>query len=216
MGVMWLTYNWTGKIDMSTLLSRKLLKVDNVICDILHHICIILTFGLCCPVLAITIATYVSIYGLILVVLIGRFVKIFDSSKDRHQDVEANSDVWVALEMASSSIHVYISSCMWEVVCMSSIFYALLCWDMASDRKYWRNAYWIPITALIIPFAMLLSYNLFQRHYTVSNIEVFYNKELKQSVYKKFSKDVELISNDAHNDNDLDVRDSEMVISPIN
>jgi hypothetical protein len=48
---------------------------------------------------------------------------------------------------------------------MSSIFYALLCWKMASDRTYWKNLIWIPITAMVLPLAIWLSNILFNKYY---------------------------------------------------
>jgi hypothetical protein len=68
---------------------------------------------------------------------------------------------------------------MWEVVCMSSVFYALLCWDMASDRTYWIDAVWIPVTAVLIPLAMWICYNTFQRYDAASKDKMMqWNKRL--------------------------------------
>ncbi len=156
MGVMWSDHDWRNACSSPGILSRKLLIVDNVICNILHHICILLTFGLCCPVLAITIAIYISIYVFVLLAVLGRF---FNSLQDR----EHAGNVWTALDMASYDSKMYISICMWEVVCMSSVFYAFLCWDMASDRTYWKYAVWLPVTAIALPFAMWSSNYIFQR-----------------------------------------------------
>jgi hypothetical protein len=162
MGVMWITDDWSNYDEQS--LSRKLMKVDNIICELLHHIGILLTFGLCCPVLAIAISTYVSIYVLVLLLVLGRFMMWLDNNK-----ADSHASISVALEMASRDVGLYVGNCMWEVVFMTSGFFALLCWDMASDRTYWKHAVWVAVTALVTPMIMWLCYLLYWRYYDVTS-----------------------------------------------
>jgi hypothetical protein len=185
-GVMWPHHDWcSAEVSLSPyLLSKQLLKVDNIICDILHHAGILLTFGLCCPVLAIAIAVHVSIYVLVLLVVVGRFVKLIDSG---HSNVTAvKSTVFAALDLASSNSDVYVSTCMWEVVWMSSIFCAVLCWDMASDRAYWKPVVWIPASAMSLPLLMWLCYVMLNKYYfgvSSQNIDVnVKNQQLSENV----------------------------------
>jgi hypothetical protein len=168
MGVMWPNHDWcSAESKLFPLpLSRRLLRVDNILCDILHHNGILLTFGLCCPVLAIAIAVYVTIYVLVLLVVLGRFVKLVDSGQSDMMTIESTNykTVLEALEKASSDSDMYVRTCMWEVVWMSSIFYAFLCWDMASDRTYWKNVLWLPVTGMMLPLAMWLCYNMLSKY----------------------------------------------------
>jgi hypothetical protein len=201
LGLMWPTHDWNGSIEMDlpqAEFSRRLLKVDSIICEFLHHICILLTFGLCCPVVAIAIAIYVSIQVVILLIVFGRFVQLFHDQNNSTKNMVSgavhgsNSRLWEALELACSNIDIYIKNCMWEVVCMSSVFYALLCWDMASDRVYWKDVLWIPTTGVTIPLAMWLCYNILIR----INFAVYFtnnNKCKKQTnINRAISDDVEL------------------------
>jgi hypothetical protein len=169
MGVMWPHHDWCsaeGSLSPKVL-SRRLLKVDDIMCNILHHTGILLTFGLCSPVLAITIAVYASVYVLVLLVVVGRFVTLIDY--DRINKTTVKSAAVAALELASANSEVYVDTCMWEVVWMSSIFFAVLCWDMASDRVYWMKAVWIPITAMALPLAMWLFVVMLNKYYFIGN-----------------------------------------------
>jgi hypothetical protein len=169
MGVMWPYHNWcSAEVSISSyLLSRQLLNVDKIMCDILHHAAIMLTFGLCSPVLAITIAIYVSIYVLVLMVVVGRFVTLSDCGRSNKKIVQ--SDVIAALEIASANSEVHVNTCIWEVVWMSSIFFAVLCWDMASDRVSWKKAVWIPVTTMALPLVMWLSNVMLRKYYFTAN-----------------------------------------------
>ncbi len=175
MGVMWPHHDWrSAEVSLSpNLLSRRLLKVDNIMCDILHHIGILLTFGLCCPVLAFTIVVYVSIYVLVLLVVFGRFLTLIDCGHSNVITIKSDngSTLLAALELASINSDVYVSTCMWEVVWMSSLFYALLCWDMATDQIYWKKAVWIPVTAMALPVVMLIFHVMLSKYYFRTNIQ---------------------------------------------
>jgi hypothetical protein len=206
MGVMWTAHDWSNAISPESL-SRKLLKVDNVICDILHHICILLTFGLCCPVLAIAIAMYISIYVFVLLAILGRF------SHRLNNDVNVTY-VWIAFELASRDTNVYITNCMWEVVFMSSVFYALLCWDMASDRTYWKDAMWIPGTAVVLPFAMWSINYIFQR-LQVSRGNTYSAWYQNIQNVTEANRDIELIKHSCGNIPNRKMHDTGIVVSPL-
>jgi hypothetical protein len=189
MGVMWLTEDWIKYTE--DILSRKLIKVDNIVCDLLHHIGILLTFGLCCPVLAILISVYVSMYVLTLLLVLGRFLMWLDSNKAKDYSVISE-----ALELASYDVSLYIGNCMWEVVFMTSVFFALLCWDMASDKVYWKQAVWIPVITFAIPMVMWLCY-FFWSKYLIEKDEGIQNKS---SIYDR-NGEVIVASNRSESDN---------------
>jgi hypothetical protein len=108
----------------------------------------------------------------VLMVVVGRFVTLMGSSQTNVMTAKSNNcrtTVIAALDLASSNSDVYVSTCMWEVVWISSLFYALLCWDMASDRTYWKDVIWIPVTAILLPLAMWLCYVMFSKYYFRNN-----------------------------------------------
>ncbi len=69
---------------------------------------------------------------------------------------------------------------------MSSIFVAVMCWDMASDRTYWKTAVWIPASAMSLPLMMWLCYVTLNKYYfgvrsQNTDIDIDIDVENKQS-----------------------------------
>jgi hypothetical protein len=169
-----------------------------------------LTFGLCCPVLAIAIAMYISIYVFVLLAILGRFCeRLQDNVKSDNV-----SYVWIALELASCDTNVYITNCMWEVVFMSSVFYALLCWDMASDRTYWKDAMWIPVIAVALPFAMWSS-NHICRRLQVSRGNTYSAWYQNTQNFAETNRDTEFIIRSSENIPNRKMHDTDIVVSPL-
>ena len=116
----------------------------------------------------------------VLMILLGRFIYIQEGlSKSAscttvinytlNSDGTTNDAVIMLLESACVNVTGYISSCIWEVVFMSSVFYAFLCWDMASDRVYWKDAIYIPLTAISIPIIIWLFNYIYDKYYYNNN-----------------------------------------------
>jgi hypothetical protein len=216
MGLMWPKHDWNGDAES---LSRLLLKADNIVCNVLHHICILLTFGMCCPALAVAIAIFVSCKVWIFQIVLGRFLETINHSEEVNnisiatKSFDYPNNVWLALELAASDIDVYVSNCMWEVVCMSSVFFALLCWDMASDTSLLKDAVWLPITAITIPLTMWLCYTVIKMHYFIDTNNRFESanfsstKSLASFINKRNSR-INSESNRALEHNDVELRES--------
>jgi hypothetical protein len=182
--------------------SRWLLRVDEVVTNLLHHISILLTFGLTCPILSIIITSYISIYIMILYILIGRYVyyktnsngitTITTSTNDSRNNYTNSNDTssisrsnvsnftsndsinsiicddnesMILLDYACLDINNHVYNCMWEVVYMSSIFIALLSWDVASDKVSWKESLWFPCVSISIPFILWLFNCIYWRYY---------------------------------------------------
>jgi hypothetical protein len=103
---------------------------------------------------------------------------------------------------------------MWEVVFMSSVFYALLCWDMASDRTYWKDAMWIPVTALALPFAMWSSNYIFER-LQVSRGNTYSAWYQNTQNITETNRDTEFITRSSENIPNRKVDDTDIVVSPL-
>jgi hypothetical protein len=103
---------------------------------------------------------------------------------------------------------------MWEVVFMSSVFYALLCWDMASDRTYWKDAMWIPVTAVALPFAMWLSNYIFERLQVSRGNTNSAWYQYTQNVTET-NRDTEFIIRISENIPNRKVDDTDIVVSPL-
>lgn len=167
----------SGASDSVQGMHRDMLKVDDYLSRYLHHVAILLTFGICCPALAFAISCHLGIDVFVLMVLLGRFVKYRDNAWNVNHstnDIKIDGAMKI-LEQSCLQWDLYLSHCMWEVVFASSIFFACLCWDMASDRTYWKDAIWLPLVALSIPCAVWSYFYWIQTHKhasSTSNIEL--------------------------------------------
>jgi hypothetical protein len=195
-GMMWPNHNWFDKTDETNSVThvtepRQLLKVDNITTDILHHISILITFGLCSPILAMLICVYVCVYVIVLMILLGRFILISQQNGNI-------SEALLLLDKTSLHSFDYISTGLRFILCMSSIFFALLCLDMACDRVHWNEAVWLPLLSISISISILLFYYLYEEYYmkesTVTIQSTHQNGDSLIEGHKspQISKDIEL------------------------
>jgi hypothetical protein len=149
---------------------NKLLRMQNVVVPIFHHITILLSFGLCCPLLAAAIGCtlYLSLEQWRL--HIGRFLHTrqqilqceITSASAALVCVDTSSvpskfspdHTLSCLEAAVTESTVYFLMCIWPVVWFSCLFFAFLCWDMAGDEVGWKRALWVPVVAICVPLLL--------------------------------------------------------------
>lgn len=121
---------------------------------------VLITFGLCCPPLAMAIALSMYLSLVQLRCIIGRFVLL------RHPDLiedgehhtpdetlqsqhAASADASLgALKSGITNLDCSFHRTAWIVVWTSCFFYVILCWDIAGDEVGWERAAWVPLTAL--------------------------------------------------------------------
>ncbi len=103
---------------------------------------------------------------------------------------------------------------MWEVVFMSSVFYAVLCWDMANDRTHWKDAVWIPVTAVVLPFAMWSSNYICQR-LQVNRGNTYSAWYQNTQNVTETNRDTELIIRSSGNMSNKNMHDTDIVVSPL-
>jgi len=182
-GVLWPNH-WSSDSDgiverQST--PHKLFKLDSVLTMIMHHIVILLTFGLTSPFLATAIVATVGSMSVQHRLLVGRFVltRLSTSRRDsailrRFDSRIRESDVFtsvfrpsfacpsvgrdctdialVTLEKTLSTTVPILECCMWPVVIGTSVFFVFICWDMAGDEVGWRHSTWVPCVVISVPF----------------------------------------------------------------
>jgi hypothetical protein len=99
---------------------------------------------------------------------------------------------------------------------MSNIFYALLCWDMASDRIQWKESIWMPLTAIVIPLAMWICDYILRKYNVNLNIpclvNIFKNTLNSYDDSKGMELPPKLFKNNIPNSYDS----HEVVVSPLN
>jgi hypothetical protein len=155
-----------------------LLKANRIISsDILNHLLVFCTFGICSPFLAIIMVVSVSLKHLMWVVLIGRFVHYrvtgADSTSGGTDSVGNGSacdtivkeraggdQALVALGAACLPVLDIVSGCVWPVVWSSSLFFSFLCWDILGDEVGWKEALWAPAMMLVMCACMWVLFHI--------------------------------------------------------
>ena len=135
-----------------------LLNFKSVLCfDILNNTMILLTFGLCSPVLAAAVTCVAVSKMKILTLLIGRFVASI------HTDTE-DSGLHFALAGLCKVIfpvNAVWKNAFWIIIWTSAIFFAIVCWDIACDDVGWEASIWVPLTVLSYPVMIWLGLRIF-------------------------------------------------------
>ena len=169
-GIIWPEF-WLNSDD-SDVLSRNqarlakhptsLLNPKSILCfDVLNNMMIMLTFGLCSPILAVAVACTVVSKMIVLMLMVGRFAYILRSD-------DANDSTHFAM-IALAKVHFplieVLKESFWLILWTSALFFSFVCWDVASDDVGWLKSIWIPIVTTGYPLVLWLvaiSVNMFR------------------------------------------------------
>ena len=158
-GILWPEF-WLNSDD-SDLASRNKAHLENdptiilnsktILCfNILNNVLVMLTFGLCSPVLAAAVTCVVVAKMNVLLLLVGRFAAVLssdDSSGSMHFAL-------AALAKVSLPVNEVLKRSFWVIVRTSALFVSLVCWDIASDEVGWADCIWIPLTVICYPLVL--------------------------------------------------------------
>ena len=129
----------------------ELLKADRIISsDILSHMLIFFTFGLCSPLLSAAIFVAASLKHQMWIILLGRFV---DKRLKANARVQAGGKDFALSALSEACVPVLekVTHCVWPVIWTSALFFAFLGWDILGDYLAWRVSVWAPIVTLCVP-----------------------------------------------------------------
>jgi hypothetical protein len=161
----------------STALALKMIKPHKVITFAINNTILLLSFGLCSPVLSCYITLSLCVNLSFHLLTIGRFIslRLLDHSclprsykgswsnsqqRDHHsQSIQSNEQLIILLNQQVEGAHASFKAGKWPVVFTSIFFITLLCWDMVGDQVGWYSGLWVPI----VGFAMVLILWLWER-----------------------------------------------------
>lgn len=195
-------------IDIPT--PELLYKPSNVFASFMQDFCILMTFGICSPILSISITISSILTVLHYRIILGRFLYIRQSSLSQSSLIESsyqnnnrynanninsNDAAIIALENSLIGIPNLMILMVWPIVIISCLFISFLCWDISGDKIGWEKSIWAPSLALTI-LAVLW---FFSSRFTVSwNLLEFISKhfdiELSSPENSKISSDAQQIS----------------------
>jgi hypothetical protein len=143
-----------------------LLNVKNIIAKNAHALALSLSFGLCCPYLALAIGLSVLVNVLHLRYITGSFLFTREKKADSTQNgistaVEAAVALAITNDVAIEDFNSAVAHTdellqliLWPLVWSSALFVATVCFDMSTDEVGWRASVWIPITTICVPIAI--------------------------------------------------------------
>lgn len=127
---------------------------------ILNDLMVMLSFGLCSPILAAAVTCSLVLQMCSRILLVGRFTSILTKNDAHLKDTghrKKSNDVHfalVALGKVQFPVREVFQRSFWMIGWCSGLFCALVCWDIAADDVGWSNASWIPITTLCYPIIL--------------------------------------------------------------
>lgn len=153
---------------------RRLINIKTIVTQIMHHICVLLTFGLCSPVLAVIILCAVVVTTDMLRVGIARFVhyrvctmhdegkrgRLFGDTDDERKSCAVLVQSDVAIQALSGEFKGTIDIlvvCWFPVLVTSCWFFMMLCFDMVADDVGWDETLWVPVVYISLFCAVWLT-----------------------------------------------------------
>ena len=148
--------------------SKRLYNIKTVTSNLIHNIIMLLTFGLCSPVLAFLIGAASYLITATWRILIARFVHFRMTKLTKHATKKKNQQDYSLASMGALAGEAkgLIRLCLWPYVSVSAFFFLCLSWDMSGDRVGWREGSWAPVVALTVLCAMYLAVSLYTWHST--------------------------------------------------
>jgi hypothetical protein len=171
-----------SSIDLDTKPIR-LVKPHQLVSNTMSNLTLLLSFGLCSPVLCSYLTLSICVQLSCWLMLIARFVYFridmlatsaspppllsadtgsfpchLSSSlvqEAGHRNHESNEDPFLRLlNQQLSGVSSSLVVCKWPVTLTSCFFVTLLCWDMAGDKGGWSQALWVPIMGVGMAMAI--------------------------------------------------------------
>jgi hypothetical protein len=129
-----------------------LLNTKAVLCfDILSSFMVLLSFGICSPMLAVATTCVLVSKMKVLTLLVGRFTAVL--SDESHGGSE-NGEVHMAIKSLARvlfPLSEVMRRAFWLIAWFSALFIAMVCWDIAADDVGWEDALWLPLAAVGYP-----------------------------------------------------------------
>lgn len=155
-GILWPEY-WLQSDDTGLVYRNKsqvttdptiVFNPNSIICFvILNNLMIMLSFGLCSPILAVAVTCSLLCQMNLWTLLLGRFACLMRN--DTVADVDTNIHfALAALARVQFPVREVFKRSFWIIGWCSGFFCAMVCWDIAADEVGSAESIWIPTTTL--------------------------------------------------------------------
>ena len=171
----YLPSHWNNNADQTILDSEKsiplrLINPHQIISSVVNNIVLLLSFGLCSPLLCFYISLSICVQVCYWLIFIGRFVCFridalatslsgllflhshFFIMQTDHRKIE--DPLLLLLDRQLHGANSSLVACKWPITLTSCFFATLLGWDMAGDQGGWFEALWVPIAGVMMLIAI--------------------------------------------------------------
>jgi hypothetical protein len=113
---------------------RKVILANPIVSGLLHHIVVLLTFGIACPPLGIVIATSICLITFQWEFIIGRYLSVRKKRPTRSLPTFSISNFNLALENACVGVWLGPMKAVYTMIDVTSVVYSIMLFDIAGDR----------------------------------------------------------------------------------
>ena len=130
-----------------------LAEARTILCnDILNNWLLVLTFGMCSPIVAVVVTGVVVVKMFITVTLIGRFTRtVMSTTYTSSRDDSTNRTVYDPLRilgMCYIPLYGVLTEAFWRLLYCSTVFIVVVSWDIASDEVGRMRSLWVAVVPL--------------------------------------------------------------------
>jgi hypothetical protein len=128
----------------------RLVEPYRIITSVMENLMLLLSFGLCCPVLSLSIMINVCLHGSCWLMLIGRFLSscldqwtivlspspghVFTREKQSNDDIHKRDFLIALLTQQLQCVNASLVVCKWPLILTSCAFVTVLSWDMVGIK----------------------------------------------------------------------------------
>lgn len=139
---------------------KKVLLANPIISGLLHHIIVLLTFGILCPPLGVVIATSIYFITLQWEFIIGRYLNLRKKKLLNNTKINPNH-LFFGLENACAGVWMGPYKAVYWMIDVTCVVYSFLFFDMAGDKIGGYPAFfYLAIPTLTIPLFIRLFYRI--------------------------------------------------------
>jgi hypothetical protein len=138
---------------------RKVILANPIVSGLLHHIVVLLTFGIACPPLGVVIATSICLITFQWELIIGRYLNVRKKRPSKNVSTFSASNFNLALENACVGVWIGPMKAVYTMIDVTSVVYSIMLFDIAGDRIGGFPAFYtVSIPMLCVPVLIRVGY----------------------------------------------------------
>jgi hypothetical protein len=166
---------WPLSMRSTSSTAIRVIEPFQILYNTTSNLILMLSFGLCSPVLACSLMLNLTANLCSWQMLVGRFLTLripilsssrLDSPRDALKDLEKpressephqhQDELVNLLREQVAGVHRHLIECKWPVICTSCFFMTMFSWEIVGDEVGWLEAIWVPVLGVVILFIVMV------------------------------------------------------------